>query len=803
VALFDVGAFESRPYLVTELLEGQTLRTLITSQRLSVTRAAEIGAGIARGLAAAHARGILHRDLKPENVFVTRDGRVKVLDFGLAKAIEPANATSTQTEESATDPGRIMGTIRYMSPEQARGETLDERSDLFSLGATLYELFSGQRAFDGATRFDVLSAVISHDPPALSDSGRFVPQLVERIVRRCLEKEPEARFRTASDLAFALENVSPTSSMNAPALVATQRSRWLAWVFGATSLIAAFLAGWALRPQPTSPVPEIVRFTIQADPVTPWPVSAGVPSIALAPDGAAIAYSIPSGSRPLMYRRFADPEPGAIPQTAGATSPFFSPDGKWIAFHQNGALRRVSVTDGAAATIVSVRELRGASWGPDDRIVYASRDEGVFRISAAGGTPERILEKPPDAIYAWPALLPGDRTILVSRVSAFGLESGSVYAVSLASKEIREVISNAADATYANGRLFFGRGEALWSVSFDPETATVTGKDEVVVPAVERAVGNGETQYSIASNGTIAFVPFQTRPIRTLELLDQRGQPDASVVIEPGRFSEVAVAPDGSRVAIGGLDAPHMMVVSIRTGAVTRIPNIARGIGLAWTPDGSRLAYAGGQGFAHVWSVRADGVGESQQLTSQSNSTQDLLDIGTDGDVLFVEAGTEWTTLLKQSRAGQLTRRPIPKDTRWLKVSPHGEWFVSADTDQEIVVHTGRNETAPIPVGRGRRPSWAPDGRRLFYLAGPNNATTLASQPFDPRSKRLGSAEPLFSCDRCIDFDVLPDGRFAVLRNVGLPIPAATINVVIGSSGLFESPQAADARAGAVPRASQ
>jgi len=775
VAIFDVGVFEDRPYLVTELLDGQTLRSLLQTTELTMRRAAEIGAAIARGLAAAHGRGVLHRDLKPENIFVSRDGRVTILDFGLAKLIESPETTPTHTHEASTDAHVVMGTVGYMSPEQARGLAVDERTDIFALGAMLYELFSGKRAFTGATRADVLSAVIRAEPPSIDDPAR-VSAVAERIIRRCLEKEPDARFRAASDLAFALENVTPSSSISgapAPAGTPMRAHGWRPWLLAASMAGVAFAGGWLLRPTEPRTALAQLRFAIQADPSAPWPVSIGVPSIAIAPDGRAIAFSVPGGNRPLMYRPFADADARELPSTGGATSPFFSPDGAWIGYHQDGALRRVSVANGAAATITPVRELRGAVWVDDDQIVYAALGTGLMRVRASGGAPALLVPPPANANWAWPFLLAGGHTVLLSQLNAFGMESGSIHAVRLDTKSSHEVIGNASDAAYANGRLFFGRGEALWSVPFDPVTATVTGRDEVAVTAVERAIGNGETQYALSPSGTLAYVPFQPRVQKQIEILDGSGR-TAAIPVPASDYADVmAVSPTGDRIAFRNV-SKQLMVVGLNGQRTIRIPTVGFGNGLGWTPDGERIVYSGGTGFARLMSVPADGGGESQTLTETPGSAQDLLDVADNGDVLFLEQRSQSRSLLVQTSTKLLTRLVAPMMIR-LRLSPDRRFLVY-EANGQLTLQPADADGPRKDVGAGSRPIWSKDGKRIYFFRTNDGVVRVMSVPF--AGVDTGAPTPHFVCERCVELDVLPKGQFAVLRSISPRNPPATISVI-------------------------
>nr|MBA3298252.1 serine/threonine protein kinase [Acidobacteriota bacterium] len=299
LAIYDVNTHDGAPYVVSELLEGETLRERLTSAALPARKAIDYALQIAHGLAAAHEKGIIHRDLKPENLFVTRDGRLKILDFGLAKLIEPgfesAGPTGVPTREVHTEPGAVMGTVGYMSPEQVRGHSVDHRSDIFSFGAVLYEMLSGRRAFRGDSSADTVSAILKEDPPELSETNKNINPGLERVVRRCLEKNREQRFHSASDLAFALEALSGTqvsSGTTIEAAVAATDATWvrrarlnrLGWIAAALFLLST-LALAALHFRRAEPLPETMRFSL------PVPEKGGYgDGLALAPDGRSVAF---------------------------------------------------------------------------------------------------------------------------------------------------------------------------------------------------------------------------------------------------------------------------------------------------------------------------------------------------------------------------------------------------------------------------------------------------------------------------------------------------------------------------------
>jgi len=365
LSIYDVGKHDGSPYVVSELLQGETLRTRISGTPLSPRRAIDYALQITHGLAAAHAKGIIHRDLKPDNIFITNDGRVKILDFGLAKLTQPdghQQQTDIPTRRVDTDPGVVMGTVGYMSPEQLKGRAVDQRSDIFSFGAILYEMLSGRRAFHGESAAETMSAILKEDPPELSDTNKTVSPALERIVNHCLEKNPEGRFHSVSDIAFALEafSGSPTSSetaMTAP-LPATRRlgRDWLPWaIAGAAVLLAAVAFAWPyFRRSPSGEVTEAMRFII------PMPDKALIltPPV-ISPDGRRIVYRLNTedGKEFLWLSSLGSFDARPVAGTEGATQPFWSPDSRSVGFFANFKLKRIDLSGGAAQTLCDTRRI--------------------------------------------------------------------------------------------------------------------------------------------------------------------------------------------------------------------------------------------------------------------------------------------------------------------------------------------------------------------------------------------------------------------------------------------------------------
>src|SRR5438132_2369192 len=399
----DIGSHGGSPYVVSALLEGETLRTRVSGAPLAQRRAIDYALQIAHGLAAAHEKGIVHRDLKPDNIFITKDGRVKILDFGIAKLTQPeGNQSQTEipTRRVNTDPGVVMGTVGYMSPEQVKGRSVDHRSDIFSFGAILYEMLSGRRAFHGESAADTMSAILKEDPPDLSETNQNISPGLERLVNHCLEKNPEARFHSANDLAFALEAISGASPISGQTMTAmaslSSRDRirkfspWIAAAIFALAFLIALPFVFLNFRRPSSQAPSTARFVI------PPPEKAdyiGIPVIS--PDGRLVVFGVreASGKESLWIRPLDSLEAHPLAGTeigGGASRPFWSPDSRSIAFVGGGKLRKIDVSGGLAKTLTDSGIGAGGTWNRDGVIVFVRNlAESLNRITAPGGRPTR------------------------------------------------------------------------------------------------------------------------------------------------------------------------------------------------------------------------------------------------------------------------------------------------------------------------------------------------------------------------------------------------------------------------------
>ncbi len=794
LSIFDFGKEGSVAYAVTELLDGETLRDRMEEGPLEVRRTVEYAVQIAKGLAAAHEKGIVHRDLKPENVFVTRDGGLKILDFGLAKETSAAPGTGdsllpTEAARALTEPGTILGTIQYMAPEQIRGLPVDHRADLFAFGAVLYEMLSGRRAFRRNTPADTAAAVLSQEPPEMSGPGRTVSPALQRLVRRCLEKRPEERFQSARDVAFGLEILSPSSGPwseprgegEARKPLGSRRRERLAWSV-ALVLLAALLGALLLPPLrkhgAVAPAARL-RFTI---PPPPGSTFAGM--LALSPDGHRLAFvATTSDGRDLIWVRALDAlESRPIDGTDGAAYPFWSPDSRSLAFFAQGKLRKIDASGGSLQTLCDASSPRGGSWGSRGSIVFSVNTGGeIRRVPENGGesTVLPLLVSQGRESYRWPSFLPDGRHFLYLLFGGDPKSTG-IYAASLDSKQTVRLVSTDGESVSAKpGFLLYRSGIRLMSRRFDPDRLALKGEAFPVLDGVRwDSIATGATAFSVSDTGLLAC---QTGGAMVSRLLwyDRSGR-EVGAIGPDGAYWEPTLSPDDRWLAVPRFDPEkfegNIWTIDLERGSLARLSSQAAFAATPlWSPDGRRIVYSS-YASAEVFIRDARGA-ENERILFRQPAFTPLDDWSRDGRLLFYEAFDfrrfHFDVWVRDLRTG--TSRPLLQaahDQMGARLSPDGRWLAYESDESgafEIFVRSfpEAGERRQVSKGGGQQPRWRGDGKELFYVSPDRKLMSVEIRPgttLDAGApKALFQTRILPQVEARNHYDVTSDGqRFVV-----------------------------------------
>ncbi len=810
LAIFDIGEHEGGPYIVSELLEGETLREKLNGGSIASRKALDYALQTARGLAAAHEKGIVHRDLKPENLFITKDGRVKILDFGIAKLV-PRNATRGELHTEAptlmvqTDPGMVIGTVGYMSPEQVRGQTVDTRSDIFSFGAILYEALAGRRAFQGESQVETMNAILKEDPAELSSTNSAIVPRVERVVRRCLEKQPEQRFQSASDLAFAIESLSSTSFSNStkPITAATSTSTFpsrfrvrLAWIAAFVFLLSTI--GFAMLSfRRVSPSAQTVRFTLPAP-----ENSAYKGELALSPDGRNLAFVVEgTGGRSLWVRALDSVQARELPGTMDAALPFWSPDSRFIAFFASNKLKRIDPVSGSPQVLAEVTaDARGGAWGPDNTIVFTpAYTTPLSKVSADGGAVQPLTEldqSREQTSHRWPSFLPDGRHFLYFARSN-KKETEGIYVGSLDSKETKFLLNTSLHVVYApgpggnTGHLLFMRDQRLMAQPFDAGSLKLTGEPTVVADTVlnfpSEGGPTGYAAFSVSANGHLCYLAGSVAQMQ-MGWFDRAGKL-LNLVGSPSHLAEAWLSPDGKRLAFSRaeFDQWDIWLFDLARSTTTRFTfDAGADVSPVWSGDGSHIFFAssrdGGNRFT-LYQKISSGAGTDQLLLKTDyNTYPDDWHSGKADELLVYEADNPkskfdiWVLPLTGERKPYPILQTEFNETH-AQLSPDGRFiaYVSDESGRaEVYVQSfpGPGGKWQISTSGGDQPRWRRDGRELFYMA-PNQ--TLMAVPIAPGAAfepgapvtlfRTHAAPGSLTGDRN-HFVVTPDGQKFLVINL-------------------------------------
>jgi len=771
--------------LVLELVEGPTLAERIQQGPIPVEESIAIAKQIAEALEAGHEAGVIHRDLKPANVKVREDGTVKVLDYGLAKALEGDAPVGTDSELSqsptltrqGTQIGVILGTAAYMSPEQAKGKRVDKRTDIWAFGAVAYEMLTGTRAFHGGDVSEVLASVIKSEPDWAALPGG-TPESLRSVLRLCLTKDVKGRFRDIGDAQLAIGAFETTAI---PQGVVSQPVGWRPSMAVAGALLIGVITGiavWNLKPETPR---SVTRFSL---PLPPGVSLTGTAThvVAISSDGSRLVYS----ANEQLYLRAMD-QMGAtpVPGTEGARSPFFSPDGEWVGFYADGQLKKIAVRGGAAVNLCAARPPLGARWGADDTIVFGQRDVGIMRVSADGGTPEVLIPLAGTGeVGHGPQVLPGEKAVLFA-LWAYGTNWDDVQTVvhSLKTGETKVLIEGGRDARYVpTGHLVYVLDGTLFAVPFDVDALEVMGGAIPMAEGVMTAgARTGAAHFSVSDTGALVYVTGGSSDLggRTLVWVDRDGNEEA-LAAEARPYVQPRISPDGDRLAVAIRDQENdIWIWHFARETLTRL-TFSPGVDAypVWTPNGTQVAF-GSQRDANVdlyWKA-ADGTGMVERLTESENQPVPYAFTPDGSQLVFRETGEQGFNLgvlsLEDSSEPLLATEFSERNG---EISPDGRWLAyesNASGQYEIYVRPFPNVEDgqwPISSGGGTRPLWSRDGRELFYLA--PGARLMAVSVETETDFVAGNAEEVFGgyfsgegVSGGRTYDISPDGeRFLMIK---------------------------------------
>ncbi|MEE9235038.1 MAG: protein kinase [Candidatus Acidoferrales bacterium] len=808
--LHDVGHENGVHFLVMEYLEGETLAARVEKGPLPTEQVLRAGIEIADALDKAHRQGVIHRDLKPGNIMLTKTG-AKLLDFGLAKAATNLVATAltkmstapTQSQPITTE-GTILGTLHYMAPEQLEGREVDTRSDIFALGAVLYEMGTGRKAFSGQSQASVIAAILSSEPPPMATLQPMTPPALDRAVKRCLGKDPEERWQSARDLMLELKWVQagPAAEVPAPGIACRRRRERLAWVAAVLALATALGLAIVYFNRPTRET-HTTRFSVSL------PENAEGVFSRVSPDGRYLAFSIASGGqRQLWLRPLNAVSAQPLPGTEGARFPFWSPDSRLIGFFAEGKLQKIDVAGGPPQILCDAPGVFSmGTWSRNGTILFsvfeAPGQEGLHRVSAAGGAPTRMTildESEKELLPFYPSFLPDGRHFIFrcAQVEDGSFEDRGICVASLDSGRARQLVdarSPVSRAEYAPpGYLLYARGETLLAHPFDANKLRLQGEPLTIAAQVEHYGPVGLVNFSVSESGVLAYQAGGSQS--RLLWKDRKGQVIGEVG-DPAEYFDVRLSPDGQKLAVSIRDlqalAGDIWIIELARNVATRFTTVgpqSEAFFPLWSPDGSRIVFCMPRDAPPFLHQKPLAGGEKEVLLPSSGTLQCPTDWSPDSRfILYMDRHPDTNAdLWILPLAGE--RKPIPfLRTRFSEMlatfSPDGRWvaFVSDESGRpEVYVQPfeGPGERRRVSTAGGFLPRWRRDGKELFYL-GVDNQLMVVPVKLGVRFE-LGTPQALFPVEAGPSvgsgYDVTADGhRFIVIS--AMPGTAVSPTVVL------------------------
>ena len=804
--LHDVGSQDGVDYLVMECVEGETLAKRLEKGPLPLDQVLKYGAQIADALDKAHRSGVVHRDLKPGNVMLTPTG-AKLLDFGLAKPAAPltsaAMLTAVTQDSPVTEQGTIVGTFQYMSPEQVEGKELDGRSDIFSLGAVLYEMLTGQRAFEGKSQISVASAILDKEPAPITSVKPMTPPALDHTIRRSLAKDPEERWQTAGDVAGELKWVTEGGAQSGLEASFATKSRWrerASVALAASFAIALAGLAWYKSVKPRA-VLSVVRFELAQPASEPVVVDRG-PALAYSPDGRRLVSVVHKGETTQLYvRELSSFDGKALPGTEGAIRPFFSPDSMWLGFMADGKLKKISVDGGSTIVLCEAPESNGAVWLPDDTIVFnADWREGLRRVSVAGGKSEILTQPDPrrgEASHWWPDVLPGGKEILFTDSKGSGEVESSIAVVSLKTGQWKTVIEQGKFPRYlSSGHILFMLRGAILAAPFDTEKLAVTGPSFPVLEGVMIDLGSDIAQFAVSRDGSLAYVPGTKTGFRnTLVTVDRSGRETPLSELQRS-YEDLALSPDGRLLALTliGEQQWNVWVYDLSHKTLNRATFEGDNRDPIWAADSKHVIYASFRnGRSGIFWRPVTGPGSEEELVS-TESQPFPFSVSPDGHWLsyMLGAPSPGAGVYLLPLEGERKPRPFVLEPAAMggAISPDARWiaYESRESGQsEVYVRSLSGEAAKwqISTQGGIRPSWSASGHELLFRTGNlDSDSTLMSVAVTPGPEfSPSSPKPLFRfayLQGGHDYAVMPDGQhFICIKESEHDTSVTQVNMVL------------------------
>ena len=806
--LFDIGHQDGIDYLVMEYLEGETLAQRLVKSSLPLEQVLQYAIEIADALDKAHRKGVTHRDLKPGNIMLTKSG-TKLLDFGLAKLkqeVAPANVQLSQlatADEPLTAKGTIVGTLQYMAPEQLEGKEVDARTDIFAFGAVVYEMATGKRAFEGKSQASLIAAILEREPPAMSSLQLRMPPALDRVVKKCLAKEPEKRWQAASDVCDELKWISEGDSqagLAAPLVPHRKNRERLIWsvavILLTTALALGALAFLRRKPEDAPPIRFFVS-TLGGLAGQGTTTSGTTAPVAVSPNGRRIAFvSIGTNGRYLLWVHSLDTLTAqALEGTEGASSPFWSPDSLFLGFFAAGKLKKIEASGGQPITLSDAPDNRGGAWSRDGTIVFNPGNRTALqKVDASGGlaTAASVLSEGEQA-HMRPSFLPDGRHFLYRAVT--GSAGGPIYLASLDSPQ-RKLLLNAdsQDVFYTQGHLLFLREAMLMAQPFDARRFLLSGD---AFPIAEQIQTTGTNPpygvFSASENGVLAYQKGTASTDSQLVWVDRRGK-QIGVLGEPARYSDVELSPDGKRAAVSMSDGKQrdIWLLDVARGLKARFTfDPGDEVLPIWSPDGSRLVYGSRRkGHLDLYQKSSSGVG-TEELLLEDKLDKSPSSWSPDGRFILYESfgGSTGGDVFVLPLFGE--RKPYPfVQTQFndipVQFSPDGRWVAynsneSGKYEVYVVPFPEISGKWQISTSGGTYPRWSHNGAEIFYVA-PDNKLMAAAVNGKGANFETGVVKPLFEVQAAratFSYDVSADGQRFLINTAPDHTESAPITVVL------------------------